>query len=216
MNAKWSENEGGMGVVTGSDTNGEWMLPWWLTSFRKHNSYPVCFADFGMSDTSKRWCSENGKILDLTWQFSPPRLNWFKKSYAILACPFDTIVWIDSDCEVLGNINDIFNYANQGLAVTIDKHNRWVKHKNGVQSGVVGVKHGNDIITKWADACATTSQRGDQECLNNDILKDNRNGVIIMPQKYQHLRLDGPSQPDTIIYHFTGPAGKKIIKSKCI
>jgi len=36
--------------MTGSDQTTEWMLPWMLDNYQKHNTTPITVVDFGMSD----------------------------------------------------------------------------------------------------------------------------------------------------------------------
>lgn len=200
----------GRAVVTGFDSGHEWMLKWWHGHYKKHNDYPVYFADFGMSPTCQSWCRDNGTLLDLRFQCG--KANWFKKPFAMLACQHDEIMWIDLDCEVRLAISPLFEYASKGLAVTLDPHNKWVKSKDVVASGVVAAKHGDPIVQQWALGCANTSLRGDQEVLNQ-IIQQQRDKVAIMPREYQWLRLDGDN-PKATIMHWTGPAGKSQIKKQ--
>lgn len=195
------------GVVTGCDISFEWMLEWWYRNYSRHNKYPICFADFGMSRRQAAWCAERGTVLDLRF---PSRHTWFKKPFAILSCPFERIVWMDIDCEVRKDIGQIFEYAGRGIAVTLDPHNHWVKSDQVIASGVVGVSWGNETMVDWAKACLHTPLRGDQEVLNS--ITDNRRGErIIMPPEYQWLRLDGDNR-NAYIMHWTGSKGKEVIK----
>ena len=61
--------------LTGSDKNNEWMLEWWLDNYKMHNSLPVLFADFGVSNKMRKWVESNfDKVLDM------PEVNnkaWF-------------------------------------------------------------------------------------------------------------------------------------------
>ena len=36
--------------LTGCDENTEWMLDWFMDNYRKYNTTPVIFADFGVSN----------------------------------------------------------------------------------------------------------------------------------------------------------------------
>ena len=54
------------GIVIASDLTQEWLLPWWLENYQKHNTRPVSFVDFGMSYEMKNWCKEKGNYIPLS------------------------------------------------------------------------------------------------------------------------------------------------------
>ena len=45
--------------VTGCDESNEWMLPWFMSNYKKYNNYPIAFADFGVSKEFKNYVDEN-------------------------------------------------------------------------------------------------------------------------------------------------------------
>ena len=194
------------GIVVGADAQYEWMLPWWIKHYSKHNEYPICFADFGMTSLVRKFCAINGILIDLTYKASK---NWFKKPAAMLACGFGRMIWVDLDCEVRGSLAPILEYASRGLAITLDPYNRWCKNQGVIASGVVGATKDNDLLKLWADKCLSTKLRGDQEVLNS-ITNATDPRVVVMPREYQWLRLDGDNK-NAIIMHWTGPIGKKHI-----
>ncbi|MDP6585262.1 MAG: hypothetical protein QF535_11430, partial [Anaerolineales bacterium] len=196
-------------VVTGCDVRHEWMLPWWYNHYTKYNKCKIYFADFGMSAQMIKWCSAKGGYIDLRWTHR--RRQWFKKPFAMLACPAKKVFWIDLDCEIRGSIDPLFAYAGNKLALTLDPHNPWVKHTDCIASGIVGTNHGNKLISTWAERCLTTRLRGDQEVLNELVRDKHRQLVSIMPPEYQWLRLDGEN-PDALIMHWTGARGKNMIR----
>jgi len=198
-------------VVTGCDSRHEWILEWWRRNYiNSGNSMPVCFADFGMSKDMRDWCESIGDIIDL--RFRCPGRNWFKKPFAMLGCPFTKVIWVDSDCEIRGNLEPLLGYTDDGVGVTLDQHNPWIKSDKPVASGVVVAQHGNKLILDWAKACMRrTKVRGDQEVLNQLIAND-RNRIAVMPLEYQWLRLDGDN-PEALIMHWTGAKGKAIIRN---
>ncbi len=203
---------GDCGVVTGCDAKYEWMLPWWLDHYNKHNSYPVYFANFGMSSDAVEWCQKHGHVVDLSFS-CPRKKNWFKKPLAILSCPFKRTFWIDLDCEIRGDITPMFGYVGKGITVTLDPHNPWVKTKPVIASGVVGVKHSHPLILKWGVKCMAGARvRGDQEVLN-EIMHTRRDQITIMPPEYQWLRIDGDS-PKAVIMHWTGAKGSDHIRGE--
>jgi len=208
--ANWNEPViGKYCVVTGCDSNHDWILEWWYNRYRQDNKYPVYFADFGMSLEARNWCAENGKLIDL--RFRHKRKNWFKKPLAILACQYEQIIWVDSDCEIRGNLSPIFEYIRRGIGVTLDPHNPWIKSNDVVASGVVAVEHGNNLIIEWARDCLAAHKiRGDQEVLNR-LIQERKREIVIMPPEYQWLRIDGDN-PDALIMHWTGVRGKDYIR----
>lgn len=120
------------GILVGSDATQEWMLPWWWKHYSCHNSYPVVFVDFGLSEEARLWCEERGQLLNLEhypllkereqlppqcisqWEnaygtsFWKNRASWFKKPQALLMTPFEKTVWLDLDCEVRGPLASLF------------------------------------------------------------------------------------------------------------
>lgn len=120
------------GILVGTDKTQEWLLPWWWERYSAHNTLPVAFVDFGMSDEARQWCEARGQCLDapapfaLTphthfaedkrrrwearcgdsiWHF---RAAWFRKPTAFQRTPFDITCWLDLDCEVRCNLSSLF------------------------------------------------------------------------------------------------------------
>lgn len=131
------------GVVVGCDFKQEWLLPWWWKNYSAHNSYPVFFADFGMTPNAIDWCLQRGssvlisspkKILEKheiplkrvnqwearsgtgIWQV---RDAWFKKPAALLSAPFEEGLWLDLDCQVRQPLDPLFNCLNFGAELGI-------------------------------------------------------------------------------------------------
>lgn len=207
--SKWIKSDpiDGFCVITGCDSSHEWMLQWWFEKYKKHNKYPVLFADFGMTDAAHRWCAAHGAVVKIDANVK----HWFKKPLAILASTHKSCVWVDIDCEIRGDIGRIADFVESGVAVTLDPHTPFCPNTNPVASGVVGSKHGDVLIQEWADLCvSSTVLRGDQEALNHIIAND-RSRLKIMPPEWQWLRLDG-DDPRAIIMHWTGQTGKSIIR----
>lgn len=194
------------GIVVGFDENYEWAVKWWHDNYSKHNNYPVSFANFGMSSDIKEWCAKIGIVFDV-----PNKLRgWFNKPLAILHAPFDHVIWFDLDCEIRGSIEPIFEYSEEGFAVTTDKVE---KKRPPLASGVVGVKKPNKILDNWVDYTNKNYKkyRGDQEILEKVTTP---NEVIVMPRIYQWLRVDGDTNKDTVVMHWTGNAGNNYIRKQ--
>ena len=207
--------------VTGCDENTEWMLPWFIHNYKKYNNTPIVIVDFGMSVKSREWCKDNfHKVIDIV-KMSNVR-SWFMKPGAMIVASelSKKTCWIDTDCEVLGDISSIFNYTEPNkLSMCEDKP--WIKRRNELwhNSGVVAFEGLPKILHAWDTQCAVNQIVGDQEVLHF-MLKDpmlKMMNVITMPNKYNCLRLqieDGMDIPDKLIMHWTGPKGKAIIKEK--
>jgi hypothetical protein len=132
------------GIIVGCDQNQEWLLPWWWKCYSAHNSFPVAFMDFGMSEKALAWCKQRGVCVDLTtvdpalfvkepscaerknkWEARygeaiwATRLAWFKKPFACLYSPFPLTLWIDLDCQVRGSLAPMFNCLGFGAEIAI-------------------------------------------------------------------------------------------------
>lgn len=223
-----------MGVLTGCDSGTEWMLGWWYENLRRHNDrLPVCFADFGMSRRARAWCMRRGEVIDLRNRRGArfAAKNWFKKPRAIVESCFEKVIWLDTDCEVLGALDEYFAYCDaDAIGLTYDvRTNLNLDHCKGAngklvtepfQSGVVVARPDNELVVEWADRCAgTPAARGDQEVLIELIVERMEAGnsatrIRVMPPEYQWLRLQGTPPENARVMHWTGPAGKERIREK--
>lgn len=123
------------GVIVGCDQNLEWLLPWFFENYSTHNTTPITFFDFGMSEYGKNFCKMHGRYLSLETlkekhkcfselsdedlgQFSITHpldymkichKAWMKKPLACLYTPYETTIWIDIDCKVRKNIDGLFD-----------------------------------------------------------------------------------------------------------
>lgn len=133
-----------LGVLVGCDQTQEWLLPWWWHYYARYNSFPVVFADFGMSEQAIAWCASKGSILPSSSEkrFSDQKISdvqkaaweqlyglgiwdrrrvWFKKPQALLQSSFCTGLWLDLDCQVKGNLEPIFRSLSFGAEVGVVK-----------------------------------------------------------------------------------------------
>ena len=129
------------GVIIASDQELEWLIPWWWENYRRFNSHPVVFVDYGMSNEMRAWCQERGGVIDLFVPdvfsagnsllnllildnniegldegFWSHRTAWLKKPLACLQSPFKRSIWIDLDCEVRGSIAELFELHGQSFS----------------------------------------------------------------------------------------------------
>jgi len=201
--------------ITGCDSNNEWQLPWFFENYKKHNDTPLVFADFGVEDIEAVKPHVHA-VVDLT---KVEEKGWFKKPKAIYHCPAKQKVWLDTDCEIRGNISGIFGLLKpQMLNMIEDKP--WAKRRGGVQynSGVVGVIDKPVILGMWAQWVQEGGEVGDQE-----VLTANLNPITAikyinsLPNEYNWLRLqiENDNEPATNarVVHWTGAKGNDRIRS---
>ena len=209
------------GVVTGCDAAQEWMLPWWWGCYRAHNGFPVAFADFGMSAQARAWCAERGSVIDVQGRRSAglhttQMVAWFRKPLAVLKSPFARTIWLDTDCEVRGDLTPLFDAEMaSGLAAARDGHNPKDRRADALNTGVLVVDHGAPIVASWARFLLAdpSAQPGDQEFLNA-MDGPERDGIAIIPKRFNWLRLDGPADEEAIVLHWTGRRGKAHIAAR--
>ena len=203
-------------VITGCDASTEWMLPWFVENYYKHNTIPLKIFDFGMKFTSP---------VDYPCiALKSDNKGWFKKPAAMKkALQYaDQVVWLDTDCHVRGWIGPIFNFiAPNKLAMAEDQP--WTMRTKQMwhNTGVVGFSGpANTVLDQWVEAVARDSQlpnSGDQQILHI-LLNQGLNRLSMVntiPKTYNCLRLDvvdGTAVPKPVIMHWTGQVGKAKIK----
>ena len=184
------------GILIGSDSKTEWLLPWWWKYYSRYNNFPVAIADFGMTPKMRRWCEKKGQVFSLKcpkdfiqkksglskdiaqkWQATykgdvwQARQAWFKKPLACLQSPFDLTVWMDIDCEVCGSLNPIFEVYDKGIELALVRDERTVEEHN-YSSGVMLFPQNAPFLKKWAKLCIEGNDKymGDQNALTDLIL----------------------------------------------
>jgi len=203
--------------IIGVDNVQEWMIPWWYDNFVKQNSqYNLSIFNFGMSQKALDYCDSISEIIDLKDNYDS---TWFKKPIAIkkIHKRYENIVWVDIDCEIRSDIGKLFNFAQKGFAVTIDTHAWFCRNPQALATGVIAVAKSNKVLKKWIEMIEKHSHnfRGDQEVLNDIVLREGRDGITIIPSIWQGLRCAGDKKGNKIM-HWTGPKGKDIIKQQMV
>jgi len=203
--------------LTGCDEGHAWMLPWFVENYKKHNSTPLIFANFGVSEESLKYIRDNfHAVIDLS---KTKEKGWFKKPRSMLTSPSVKTVWIDTDCEIKTNIENIFDLlVPNKLCMVEDKP--WSKRRNEIwhNSGVVGFINKPLILHEWCKMVHDNPTVGDQETLHsmlNPITK--LTYIHDLPNEYNWLRLqiehdEQPAKKAKII-HWTGKKGKDRIRS---
>lgn len=184
------------------------MLPWFKENFYKHNpDAELMVFDFDTLFTDLQ--------------------GWFKKPAVMIhaSTMAEKVCWIDTDCEVLGNIEGIFNYVKPNqIAMALDQP--WTTRRsnrgNWYNSGVVAYQGVPAVLSEWNRFIVQklTTEVGDQEVLNwmldGDTLRELTH-IAHLPRIYNTLRLDvidNTVPPNHKIMHWTGKKGKDIIKEK--
>lgn len=211
--------------ITGCDSNTEWQLPWFWKNYKEHNDTVLIPIDFGMSDEMREWCKEEiGGYKTLKSNAK----GWFKKPFAMLLATetifdmkFDKVCWLDTDCQVMGDISGIFEYT-QPHKICMVEDRPWTRRRGELgawyNSGVVAFEDKPSILKSWANECLQNPVQGDQEVLymmmnGDEILK--MAVIEPLPHKYNTLRLDyldGIAVRNPLIVHHTGKKGKEVIK----
>lgn len=226
------------GVLVGSDSHMEWLLPWWWEKYSSSNQFPVVFADFGMTDKARKWCGERGEVLAVKemdfsddcikeWEevygssYGQARKAWFKKPLACLLSPFEKTIWMDLDCEVLSSIELIFTYLeDKQLAIALDRvpaipegfaPDRDLENRLIFNGGVIVFRKGSELVKEWARIALTESHLywGDDYILSS-IIHRMQEKVEILPPIYNWRLADGTPFYAKII-HWCGQWGKAYI-----
>ena len=200
-------------ILTGVDSNHEDLLPWWLNNAIKHNSNEnIGVWDFGMSSAMREKIQKEYPDVWLSIPLEKRKdSGWFYKLHAVIDAPEKRVAWLDVDCEILTNIEDVFDLVPPDMiGLTRD----WVRG-NWWATGVIVVNDRPDLLYNWNDRLLSGDIRGDQEALEALVGKDTHPQIQELPQDYQWLRLsiaNGKDSPTKKVVHWTGPEGKRIIR----
>ncbi|MBS0624596.1 MAG: hypothetical protein JSS32_00925 [Verrucomicrobia bacterium] len=218
------------GIIVGSDQTQEWLLPWWWSHYSRSNSYPVTFVDFGMTPGAREWCKERGELIRLlvadifvaskeeidpalipAWENIYGKKLWnsrsayFFKPMACLQSRYRRAIWIDLDCQILGNLAPLFPCCDRcGLTMT--------KEVGGTYTtGVIVFQHGLPIFEEWATQALFRNREfpGDQD-LFTALLLENKTPIEILPDPYNWSRTF-PENPNALVLHYHGDVGKAYI-----
>jgi hypothetical protein len=199
-------------IVTGANSAQFDLVQPWLCRLRLTNPrVPIVFADLGLTGKERAWLEPHGRVTRPACD--PFAEAWFAKPDAILTATHSSILWLDLDIDVIGSLGPLWvrHTPAAGLALASDPPmaNRFPGMGN---AGVITVRHGDAVVLEWAAKCRAPKERSDQEELYRLGV---RGGGL--PQEYNWLRLMGTpprSIPFPTIRHWTGPAGKGIIRGR--
>lgn len=207
--------------VTGCDQHTEWMLPWFLRNYWEHNKIPLVVMNFGMSNNMLMWLNMRPEVDKVMSAEAVLYTSWYQKPQALLSVKAKQKFWIDTDCEVLDDISDVFKYIKpEKICLSIDQPWTLRRGDTWYNSGVFGVEGDPKILKAWALNCRQKYRNqhlhGDQDILH-DMLKtpiDSLINIEELPNEYNTLRLqiqDGTTGKIKIM-HWTGVKGKDHIR----
>ena len=229
------------GIITGLSRNLEWLLPWWWEHYTAHNSYPVLFADFGLSETAKTFCKERGTLLsidDFPFEKEPSpstrqawekdygktiwesRPVWFKKPLALISSPFEKTLWLDIDCKVQGSLAPLFKTLGKEIDIALLhclKDSPFLaKGILRYNSGAIAFKKNALIIHQWIQTALEEQDHlpGDEECLSFAIHK-NHPKLKELPPLFNWLCIQGKN-PKALIYHCCQEQGRAEVLAEII
>ncbi len=228
------------GILVGCDSHQEWLLPWWWKHYSATNSYPVAFADFGMSEKAQKWCSERGMLISITidcysvapkekiapsiifeWEksFSPfweSRNAWFKKPFAMLKSPFCRTIWTDLDCEIKSSLDPLFSYVHPKSKMGLTRIREPLEMAEWAiyNSGVI-VFEQSSLLESWAHRSFHQNDRylGDQDILSHLIFEMGLE-VGELPPCYNWQMCRGYPL-HAVICHWSSQWGKEILRVSC-
>ncbi len=233
------------GVIVASDERQEWLLPWWWEHYASHNAYPVVFFDLGMSKEALHWCRSRGQCLTLPkasplkkvpnarrrqwearwgrgiWGF---RSAWFKKPIVCQMAPFAVNCWLDIDCQVLGNLQPLFDSLTDSFDWALAKEDHDVNLKDLQQkyiflgetsynSGVLLFRKNDPILAAWVKGAREQNNRflSDQTLLSRlFFLHETR--VKELPFEFNWHKSYGPN-PKALILHYNQSAKLELLQT---
>lgn len=229
----WNECTHSEGVVIGADELQEWLIPWWRSHFEQENDYPVLVVDFGLSDRMRSYCEEWAKVIPLKvfdlyvekretideerigqWEatygthFWDTRHVWFKKPLACLRSPFEKSIWIDLDCEIRGSLAPLFKELEKEPEIALAKDPLLYVPFTLYNSGVLGFRHGAQIVSKWAECSFTRTGEfhGDQDLLSS-LIHETGAALTELDPVWNWSRLYGNDEQAEVV-HWHGEYGR--------
>ncbi len=223
------------GVLVGTDTAQEWLLPWWWSHYSCHNTLPVTFVDFGMSQKVLHWCQKKGNVIPLhldksfiapkeaidptkaaIWERRAGKDVWgwrescFNKPFALALTPYDETVWLDLDCEVFESLDPIFQFIKEFDFSIANPMERFEEQYN---SGVVVYRKNSAILEKWIDLCLRENVHfyGDDHVLSH-LLNHEEIPFQLLPREWNWMMPLGINF-FVKIFHWLTPVGKAFIKA---
>ena len=224
------------GVLVGCDQNQEWLLSWWWENYRRRNSLPVAFADLGMTEEARGWCQERGvcapiaidacrvaqkeevdPLLAKEWEttlspFWGCREAWFKKPSAMFHSPFFQTLWLDLDCEIVGDIEPAFQYIDPISKMGLVRVRELQNGSTLYNGGVVAFEKNSSLLKRWVEASLSQNHLhlGDQDLLSEIIFQEGYE-VGEIPEIYNWIMCRG-IHIGAVVLHWAAEWGKAYIR----
>jgi hypothetical protein len=202
------------------------MLPWWWGHYEQHNTLPVAFADFGMTQQAKKWCQNKGDVITLEaprhfvfppaliapelisfWEQTKGSDFWegrdlrFYQPFALKQSPFDETIWIDLDCEVTGDLRPLLSKVHAYSKIAL------AKCREQYQTHLMALHRTSPLLNSWAELCQWHNDRFlDGEEALATLIQEEEIEVAELASTIQGLH------PDALIFHWPGLWGKEVIR----
>lgn len=218
------------GIITAADAPFFEALKRLVVSVRSREAMAV--VDLGLTAEQKEWLLGQG--VPQMFDRGPVRANingwqtWGKPAY-IQASPFDHTVWLDADCEVVGDVERLFEHR----PMLVRMNNNWPQNANDwrlyqhfpvpmqlatnnlVNAGVLGFDKGEasiKLLDVWAGMCRVALQDYeirkllmfyDNGALNWAIEKTESAGLIVDEPGLNRIN-DKTFKPegDDVVHHY--------------
>jgi hypothetical protein len=223
------------GVVVGANQHSAWLLPWWWKHYVQHNSLPVTFVDFGLSDGAVAWCQERGDVVSLDpaqisiasrEEVSPAlrdeweekwgkeiwvsRQGWFCKPSACLLSPYDVSIWLDLDCEVCGSLQGVLDAFNPRLEMAAST---FPQLKSSYSSGMLVFRRNARLLQDWAiKSPAQSAVMFSDDNVLTSLIHTKQYAVEELSCISHCIGLTG-IDPSALVLHWDGKAGKLFIET---
>lgn len=223
------------GVMVGADQQYAWLLPWWWKHYSAHNTYPVTFVNFGVSDEVLAWCRARGDVLNVAekvcFEFSRERVDvdlakdwemrygtevwdirkcFLYKPVAFQHSSYDTTLWLDVDCEVCGQLQPFFELFKQEAQMALSA---FPDRPGSYSSGAVVFDSHSPLVHHWVDSCIAHQEHIFQEDSVLSWLINTRNYPIqILPESYHLIGL-ACFHTSGLVRHWSGIVGKLLIET---
>jgi len=148
--------------------------------------------------------------LDRSW-FLEGRKRWMQKPSICLLSPFAKTLWLDLDCEVLGDLQDVFHELEEGKEIAAAMNCSREQSQPIFNSGVMVFVQKAPLLQKWALMIEKEGHRylGD-DCLLSVLCNQHPDKVSILPNIYNwRPHLGVPFFPK--VFHWMGPEGKSFL-----
>ena len=240
------------GVLIASNEDYHCFVRSWYREYIIFNTLPITIIDFGMTTAQLKWCEgkmdiipchENSHIHPIediskerlaSWDklychglkiedFWTNRKAFHQKARSLKLTPYNETLWLDLDCQVRGNIEELFHYAAKPPHFSLAENKKTkfrILWRLGIvpegspayNSGVIVYKKNCPIMEELAEVSLQHDDLfyGDQDILNSLIYEKNIQ-FDPLPEKFncppkRHHDIENP-----VIVHWVGKYKKGLL-----